>query len=317
MLRSKLLVAASIAALVLAACTPAAQPSPPAATQPAAAPTTAPAASPTEAMAAQATPTVPIAGGPMTVGTPTAPAAGTPMAPAMGTPAAGGVIIQSTDDPELGTILTDAEGMVLYMYTRDEPNVSNCYDQCATNWPPLLVEDGEPMLASGLEGELGVTERTDGTRQVTFNEMPLYYWARDTQPGDTTGQNVGGVWFVVHPGTDSFPTVKTAPNEELGTILTDLEGMTLYIFTRDEPGVSNCYDQCATNWPPLTIDEGEPVLAGGVPGELGVIERTDGTRQVTYNEMPLYYWVNDSEPGDTTGQGVNDVWFVVEPAESQ
>jgi predicted lipoprotein with Yx(FWY)xxD motif len=50
-----------------------------------------------------------------------------------------------------------------------------------------------------------------------------------------------------------------------------------------------------------------------VTGELGVAERTDGTLQVTYEGMPLYHWVNDQAPGDTTGQGINDVWFVVEP----
>jgi predicted lipoprotein with Yx(FWY)xxD motif/plastocyanin len=109
-------------------------------------------------------------------------------------------------------------------------------------------------------------------------------------------------------------TVSTAEDPELGTILTDREGMTLYLFTNDDPGVSNCYDQCEENWPVFTAEE--PItLPDGMPGELTLIERNDGTTQVAYNGWPLYYWANDAEPGDTTGHAVGDVWFVVNPAE--
>ncbi|WP_159621669.1 hypothetical protein [Ruania rhizosphaerae] len=105
-------------------------------------------------------------------------------------------------------------------------------------------------------------------------------------------------------------TVATAETD-LGTILVDGEGMTLYLFTNDEPGVSNCEGECIENWPAL---EGEPEAGDGVDAALlGSIERSDGTVQATYNDWPLYYWVQDSAPGDTTGQGVNDVWYVVSP----
>jgi predicted lipoprotein with Yx(FWY)xxD motif len=81
-----------------------------------------------------------------------------------------------------------------------------------------------------------------------------------------------------------------------------------------EEGLSNCYEQCAANWPPLLVQPGEaPVSGAGITGELGVAERDDGSLQVIYDGKPLYYWVNDEAPGDTTGQGVNDVWFVVAP----
>ncbi|GAB4560103.1 MAG: hypothetical protein Kow0047_06470 [Anaerolineae bacterium] len=109
-------------------------------------------------------------------------------------------------------------------------------------------------------------------------------------------------------------TVAVSEHPSLGPILVGPNGMTLYIFTRDEPGVSNCYDQCAENWPPLLVDEGqEPIAGEGVTGMLSVVERTDGGRQVAYNGMPLYYFVNDAQPGDVAGQGVRDVWFVVHP----
>jgi len=211
---------------------------------------------------------------------------------------------------ELGAFLVGANGMTLYLFTKDTPGVSNCVDQCAANWPPLTVAEGErPTLAAGVPGMLGVITRADGSRQVTYNGSPLYYWVKDTAPGDATGQNVNEVWFVVKP-----PTVSLGGNDELGAFLVGANGMTLYLFTNDQPGVSNCADQCAANWPPLTVAEGEtPTLQPGLTGELGVIERADGGRQVTYNGSPLYYWVNDAAPGDATGQNVREVWFVVQP----
>ena len=105
-------------------------------------------------------------------------------------------------------------------------------------------------------------------------------------------------------------TVSLGGNEALGEFLVGPDGMTLYIFTNDEPGVSNCTGGCADNWPPLTL-EGDEVAAGdGVTGELALIEREDGSMQVTYDGQPLYYWANDSAPGDSTGHEVGGVWFV-------
>ncbi len=211
---------------------------------------------------------------------------------------------------DLGDVLVGPNGMTLYIFTNDAADTSNCYDQCAANWPPLTVADGQqPSLQPGLTGTLGTTARNDGTTQVTYDGMPLYYWAKDAAPGDTTGQNVGEVWFVVQP-----PTLSVGGSEALGDFLVGPNGMTLYSFANDEAGVSNCYDQCAVNWPPLLVGASqEPTAGEGAAGAIGVIERTDGTRQVTYNGMPLYYWINDVVPGDATGQNVREVWFVVEP----
>lgn len=235
------------------------------------------------------------------------------------------------EDPVYGSYLADANGMTLYIYTRDLPNQSNCYDRCAEAWPPFTAE-GSLSLPEGVSGTLGTTTRTDGKTQVTYNEMPLYYWAQDTKPGDTTGQGVGGVWFLVAPGATfasygvaaaATPVASPAPgaagptvllirrSQDLGDFLIASNGMTLYRFTRDtKPGESACYDQCAANWPPL-LATGQVQLAPGIPGEAGTITRTDGTQQVTYNGMPLYFYVKDQQPGDTTGQGVGDAWFVV------
>ena len=98
-------------------------------------------------------------------------------------------------------------------------------------------------------------------------------------------------------------------SSSLGEILTDQDGNTLYLFVPDAQGPSVCNDGCAAAWPPLV---GGVVAGDGVDVSLlGTATRDDGSEQVTYNGWPLYYYVDDAEPGDTNGQGVNDVWFVL------
>ena len=224
-------------------------------------------------------------------------------------------VVQVRFDPALGHFLTGPNGMTLYVFSNDAPGESNCYDQCAVNWPPLLVGEEEPVVAPlAIPGEFGVAERSDGSRQLTYNGWPLYYWVRDQSVGDTTGQAVGDVWWVANLN----PVVQVTDHPELGELLVGPTGMTLYLFTPDEPGVSNCAGSCARNWPPLVggfnAAAGLTPLAGeGAAGELGLIERADGGTQVTYDGEPLYYWIRDRVPGDVTGHEVGDVWFVVEP----
>lgn len=108
------------------------------------------------------------------------------------------------------------------------------------------------------------------------------------------------------------PTVKVAQDSKLGNILTDSQGMTLYTFKKDHPGESACADACAKRWPPLTAPEGTQAMAApGIPGKLGEFERKDDTYQVTYNGMPLYRYAADSKPGDTNGQGLGGMWYVI------
>ena len=85
--------------------------------------------------------------------------------------------------------------------------------------------------------------------------------------------------------------------------------MTLYTFDRDATGKSNCNGQCAVNWPPLGADGGsQPV------GNWSVVTRDDGSKQWAYKGQPLYTWVKDQKPGDTTGNGVNNnTWHVAQP----
>lgn len=230
---------------------------------------------------------------------------------------AAGETVMVSQHPTFGSILTDSQGRTLYRFTRDELNTSSaCYNQCAVTWPPLLIAEGNPVAGEGVNGNLlGVLTRTDGGRQVMFNGMPLYYFANDANPGDTNGQRLRDVWFIVKPTTAMVgfqpANVRVRQHPSLGNILTDDQGRTLYRFTRDSENTSACYDRCATTWPPLLVGGGNPAAGEGVGAGLGTTLRNDGNRQVTYGGVPLYYYAPDTTPGDTKGQGVGNVWFVV------
>jgi predicted lipoprotein with Yx(FWY)xxD motif len=246
-----------------------------------------------------------------------------------GTTAAAEAEINVVNDPKLGSILVGSNGMTLYMFTKDAPNKSNCDAGCLAKWPPLLTK-GTPKLGDGVDASLvGSADLADGSKIVTYNGMPLYYWVKDTKAGDTTGQGVGSVWYVVSPdgkvigadassssvspADDSEAEISVVNDPKLGEILVGHKGMTLYMFTKDEPNKSNCDAGCLAKWPPL-LTKGSPKLDDGVdPAMVGSTDLPDGTKIVTYNGMPLYYWVKDTKAGDTTGQGVGSVWYVVSP----
>jgi predicted lipoprotein with Yx(FWY)xxD motif len=106
--------------------------------------------------------------------------------------------VASSDD--LGDYLIAPNGMTLYLFDNDEAGVSNCADQCLENWPAFTVNPADPLtLPAGAMGELGTIERAEGGFQVTYNGSPLYFFAADEAPGDTTGQARGDVWWVVAP----------------------------------------------------------------------------------------------------------------------
>jgi len=93
-----------------------------------------------------------------------------------------------------------------------------------------------------------------------------------------------------------------------GKALVNAKGMTLYTFDRDTAGKSSCNGQCATNWPPLAADAGATSS-----GDWSIVTRDDGSKQWAYKGKPLYNWSKDTNPGDTTGDGVNQVWHIAAP----
>ena len=233
-----------------------------------------------------------------------------------GGPKQNSAAVKTSEHPELGVILTDASGRTLYLFTVDERDKSNCLGGCALSWPPLLTI-GDPTASADIADErLSTVIRSDGSEQVTYNGWPLYYYEPDRGPGDARGQDSGSLWFVVSTYGGPIQTdavVYTSDRLGLGVILTEASGRTVYLFTMDEPNQSHCIGGCALAWPPL-LTVGSPTPEEGVPNErLDSIRREDGYLQVTYNGSPLYYFAPDETPGDTLGQGVGDVWFVVSP----
>lgn len=98
----------------------------------------------------------------------------------------------------------------------------------------------------------------------------------------------------------------------IGKYLTDEKGMTLYLFKKDTVGNSACAGPCVEKWPLFAVEK-VTAAEGLKAGDFGTIVRSDGKKQTTYKGMPLYYFFKDAKPGDTTGQGVNNVWYVVAP----
>ena len=119
----------------------------------------------------------------------------------------------------LGEVLTEEKGLTLYRFDKDtaNPSKSNCDNECATAWPPLLVGQGNREI-TGVDAKLvGKVTRTDGTEQVTVNDWPVYRFARDTKPGDAKGHLVGGTWFAVTAQGGKAAKTEVTPSEDLGS----------------------------------------------------------------------------------------------------
>jgi predicted lipoprotein with Yx(FWY)xxD motif len=103
----------------------------------------------------------------------------------------------------------------------------------------------------------------------------------------------------------------------LGTFLVDAKGRSLYLWDADHGSMSACSGDCAHDWPPLTTATTPKASGAAKASLLGTTTRADGSREVTYAGHPLYYYVGDSTPGQTTGQGSDSFgspWWVVSPA---
>ena len=134
--------------------------------------------------------------------------------------------------------------------------------------------------------------------------------------GGSSGGGYGGTAATATPA--SAANSVAAATSKLGTILTDSQGRTLYLFTKDSSGSSSCAGSCLSVWPAFDANGGAQAGTGVTPTLLGTASGSDA--QVTYNGHPLYYYVGDNKPGDTNGQDLNQFggsWYVVSAAGAQ
>jgi predicted lipoprotein with Yx(FWY)xxD motif len=154
------------------------------------------------------------------------PAASTPAAssPAASSPAAaapasgaaagasGGTVI-TTAKSSAGTFLTTGSGKAVYLWVKDTGDMSNCTGACAGAWPPVTTTGTATATGGAKASDIGTITRSDGTKQVTYDGHPLYYFSGDSGPGTATGQGsdgFGAKWWLVSPtGSDVTASVST------------------------------------------------------------------------------------------------------------
>jgi predicted lipoprotein with Yx(FWY)xxD motif len=119
-------------------------------------------------------------------------------------------------------------------------------------------------------------------------------------------------------GSGSAAATVTVATGSVGSFLAGEGGKTLYTFAADSANTTACTGTCATTWPPFVVQGNATVMGGdGVAGTLATFARPDGSMQVTYNGIPLYYYSGDTKAGDTNGQGFAGKWYVASPTGAQ
>ncbi|WJH34320.1 hypothetical protein N6H14_31400 [Paenibacillus sp. CC-CFT747] len=209
--------------------------------------------------------------------------------------------------PELGSYLADSKGRTLYYFSKDSANLNSCQGKCLENWPVYYSE--KLKVPAGLKKEdFGTLTRADGTKQTTYKGWPLYYYIGDKAPGDTFGEAVNKIWYVVE--APSFAAI--GQKEGIGLYLTDSYGRTLYTFDKDSYEKSACSGTCETNWP-VYYEEAIQAPTGTDQADFTTMTRADGSKQTAYKGAPLYRFSKDGNRGDTLGQNVNNIWHAVDP----
>ena len=199
---------------------------------------------------------------------------------------------------------------------------SDCNGGCAEIWPPLYAD-----LGAIATGNYSIISRDDGSQQWAYLGEPLYFFVNDAAAGDVNGDQVNDIWHLARTAP-----VQVVTDDVLGDIfaargnISDVDdnggrastssfrtGYTVYFFDDDVSdtdgdgaGDSDCNGSCAVTWPPLYANESD--LAGG---DFTIITRDDGSLQWAYQELPLYFFVGDTEVGATTG--VYGTWHEVNP----
>lgn len=245
--------------------------------------------------------------------------------------AAPGSMIKLYNDASLGEVLTNANGVVLYVFAKDVAGNSACLDGCLDSWPIFYASEAE--LDAGLESaDFGTITHSNGSLQTTYKGWPLYYYA---PAGDgeveaaesTSGDGVGGVWFVAKPNyTIMYANAQLVGNDGKNytsdyqegdgatAYFVNAQGRTIYIFLSDSKDTNNYTASDFSNdgvWPVYTktLDAVASTIDASDFGTIDVF----GESQVTYKGWPLYYFGQDEERGENKGVSVPSpgVWPIV------
>ncbi|EIK46446.1 putative lipoprotein [Cellvibrio sp. BR] len=224
--------------------------------------------------------------------------------------AAGSVKLAVPVDGVEQTSTAERNGFTLYTFDNDTAGVSNCSGTCLTNWPALMAHAGAVATAP-----YSLVQRASGEMQWALNGMPLYFFAGDTQAGQTNGEAIGNNWFVARTppvAVNNHPT-KNRLLVAHGNIITAAGAadnsrldFTLYTFDDDTPGVTTCFGACLAAWPALYAPADAQAF-----GDFTVITRDETSKQWAYKGLPLYFFVGDNAPGDVTGEYTD--WTIARP----
>jgi predicted lipoprotein with Yx(FWY)xxD motif len=210
------------------------------------------------------------------------------------------------------TSSAERNGFTLYTFDMDTTGVSNCSGTCLTNWPALIAHAGAVASAP-----YSLVQRASGEMQWALNGLPLYFFAGDTQAGQTNGEAVGTNWFVAR--TPSVAVNNHSTKNRLlvahgnivnaaGALDNSRLDFTLYTFDDDTPGVTTCFGGCLAAWPALYAPADAQAF-----GDFSVIVRdvNTGVKQWAYKGLPLYFYVGDGAPGDVAGEYTD--WTIARP----
>jgi len=148
--------------------------------------------------------------------------------------------------------------------------------------------------------------RKNGSKQTAYKGWPLYHFAGDKKPGDFNGNGLEGVWFLA----EDYSVMIAAQGSR--RYLCTIGGKSIYRLTTDPINKSLCIGQCIAAWPAFNTDT-VIVPCALKPANFFRVTRPDGAKQFSYIGIPLYTYFLDKKRADTVGQGVEKVWFLLEP----
>jgi len=249
-------------------------------------------------------------------------------------PASNNLHLDST--AALGKFIVDKKGRTLYFFANDANGQSNCTGGCLTNWKPLSIDSTSGQYDAGLSAaDFTVVTLVSGIKQLAYKGWLLYYYTPADVPeaaGQTTGEGIGGVWFVAKPdysimianhqltganGTNYLGNY--TPGDGRSIYFTDAGGHTLYSFSRDSSMNNNFTQPDLSNnaiWP--LYENQHIVVPSTLNKNLFVVMDIFGRKQLTFNGWPLYYYgadnmIRGSNKGITIppAQPVGSIWRVV------